>query len=131
MQVSLKVSCLPLTRFGCLEADGHPTHVTWKNRFKDDDGIFDTGILRPNATRCFTFSFKHYSFKWNNFCTVGPLGNMPLKDEDKNPIQEGIEVGTGLINCGVKDNCGDDAFSVQMYTGFKNLAMAKLCVNGK
>jgi len=54
-------------------------------------------------------------------CTVGEL-----KQE-----VSGLKIGVEMENCGVKENCGSQAFSVQLYSGDRNLDPPKICVNGK
>ena len=39
--------------------------------------------------------------------------------------------GEELPNCGVREDCGLDGFSVQMYTGSDNREFPKICVSGK
>jgi len=43
----------------------------------------------------------------------------------------GLKVGAALDNCGVEKECGNQAFSVQLYTGDRNVDPPKICVNGK
>jgi len=43
----------------------------------------------------------------------------------------GLKVGAEMDNCGVDEDCGDGAFSVQLYSGNRNVDPPKICVNGK
>jgi len=43
----------------------------------------------------------------------------------------GLKAGAERVNCGVDDDCGDSAFSVQLYSGDRNIDPPKICVNGK
>lgn len=40
-------------------------------------------------------------------------------------------LGQDLPNCGVQEPCGNDSFSVQLFTGYEDKWMAKMCVDGK
>jgi len=54
-------------------------------------------------------------------CTVGDL---------KQKLG-GMKLGAEMENCGVQQDCGDLAFSVQMYSGERNVDPPKICVDGK
>ena len=43
----------------------------------------------------------------------------------------GMKLGAEMENCGVEEDCGDRAFSVQLYSGDRNVDPPKICVNGK
>jgi len=43
----------------------------------------------------------------------------------------GLKVGAEMENCGVENDCGNQAFSAQLYTGDRNIDPPKICVNGK
>ena len=43
----------------------------------------------------------------------------------------GLRVGAEMVNCGVEKDCGDSAFSVQLYSGDRNIDPPKICINGK
>ena len=55
-------------------------------------------------------------------CTVGEL---------KHAMSDTKVIGAVMVNCGVDIDCGDQAFSVQLYSGDRNVDPPKICVNGK
>jgi len=43
----------------------------------------------------------------------------------------GMKLGAEMENCGVEEDCDDRAFSLQLYSGDRNVDPPKICVNGK
>ena len=57
------------------------------------------------------------------------------KDEAKDkPAADGdggMKQGEELANCGVKDSCGSESFSVHVFSGQGNSMGPKICIGGK
>ena len=43
----------------------------------------------------------------------------------------GVKTGESIANCGVKDSCGPESFSVHLYSGQGNSQGPKICIDGK
>ena len=61
------------------------------------------------------------------------MGEISKIDVDKISTgdQSNIKVGEEQPECGVKESCGPESFSVHIYSGKGNSEGPKICVSGK
>jgi len=62
---------------------------------------------------------------------IAKITPITISEDEREILNGGLKLGKDKPNCGVKEPCQNNSFSVQMFTGLENKYMAKICVNGK